>query len=85
MIVNAINPGAKMGMMDAYEYDYDKVDDIVEELHGRVGAPSRVNLTSLLSRGKVHVGISVDAHTFFSLLSFIPYTNFIVVRPSVRV
>lgn len=46
-----------MGMMDAYEYDYDKVDDIIEELHDRVRAPSRVNLTSLLNRGKVRVRI----------------------------
>ena len=43
-----------MGMMDAYEYDYDRVSDIVEQIHGHEGAPPSVNLTSLTDRGKVH-------------------------------
>ena len=42
-----------MGMMDAYEFDYDKMDDFIEELHDRVGSPPDVNLTALTDRGKV--------------------------------
>ena len=49
----AIPIGAKLGMMDAYEYDYDKVDDVIEDLHDRVGSPAQVNLTALTERGKV--------------------------------
>ena len=40
-------------MMDAYEYDYDKVDDVIEDLHDRVGSPAQANLTALTERGKV--------------------------------
>ena len=46
-----------MGMMDAYEYDYDKVDDIIEQLHEKVGRPKQVNLTALNERGQVRRGI----------------------------
>lgn len=51
-----------MGMMDAYDYDYDKVGDIVEELHERVGTPPRVNLTALADRGKVRLAWIVVSH-----------------------
>ena len=49
----SIHTGAMMGMMDAYEFDYDRMDDFIEELHDRVGKPPLVNLTDLANRGKV--------------------------------
>ena len=52
-----VHPGAMMGMMDAYEFDYDKMDDFIEELRERVGRPPLVNLTALTNRGKVSSGI----------------------------
>ena len=45
--------GAMMGMMDAYEFDYDRMDGFIEELRDRVGSPPQVNLTELADRGKV--------------------------------
>lgn len=42
-----------MGMMDAYDFDDDMMDEFVEELHHRVGRPPMVNLTALANRGKV--------------------------------
>ena len=49
----SIHTGAMMGMMDAYEFDYDKMDGFIEELHDKVGRPPLVNLTALTDRGKV--------------------------------
>ena len=45
--------GAMMGMMDAYEFDYDRMDGFIEELRDRVGSPPQVNLSELADRGKV--------------------------------
>ncbi len=49
----SIHTGAMMGMMDAYEFDYDKMDDFIEDLRDKVGRPPLVNLTALVDRGKV--------------------------------
>ena len=73
LIMDVITPGAKVGMMDAYEYDYDKVGDIIEELHDKVGSPSRVNLTSLLNKGKVRVGINVYLRSACACVAGIVY------------
>ena len=51
--------GAMMGMMDAYEFDYDRMDGFVEELRDRVGKPPQVNLTDLANRGKVSTNTQI--------------------------
>ena len=53
LYMHSIHTGAMMGMMDAYEFDYDRMDGFIEELRGQVGQPPPVNLTDLAGRGKV--------------------------------
>ena len=51
-----------MGMLDAYEFDYDRMDGFIEELRDRVGEPSHVNLTNLADRGKVSSSVQCSKH-----------------------
>jgi hypothetical protein len=64
--------GAMMGMMDAYELDYDRMDGFIEELRDRVGKPPQVNLTDLANRGKVSNRVQYS-NTNYSCVSFFFY------------
>ena len=54
-----------MGMMDAYEFDYDRMDGFIEELRGQVGQPPPVNLTDLAGRGKVSSAVQFQFSDLF--------------------
>ena len=73
-----------MGMMDAYEYDYERIDDIVEELHDRVGSPPHVNLTALLNRGKVGATTCMHVHVHVCMYMYMYACTcmYVIPRPS---
>lgn len=64
----SVHTGAMMGMMDAYEFDYDRMDDFIEQLQDRVGKPPLVNLTDLANRGKVSSSVQHSNTNYYILL-----------------